>query len=569
MKFVSLLLALLWSGLGFAQELSPPTVQPLGPASVAKGKKMMVVGAEPLAVKEAFLVLEKGGNAVDAAVVMGFVMAVTYPKAGNLGGGGFMLMALSKDRTFALDYRERAPLAATTDMFLDETGAVDDQKIRFSHLSSGVPGTVAGLLLALHKFGTISTAEALAPAIRLAAEGFVVTQDFVDSVDEQAEHLKAWPSTKQIFFKADGSPYKVGERFVQKDLAQTLKKIATEGRKGFYQGEVAKRIADQMALNRGLITEVDLQAYQPALRKPLIGQYRGYEVLSMPPPSSGGVHVIQLLNLYERYNFAQMGQNRPQTVHLLAEAMKRVYADRAFYMGDADFVKVPVDKLISKRLADQEARGINLKSPTSAEKIAPIRIPGHYGENTTHFSIVDGSGMAVSNTYTLNFSFGSGIVVEGTGVLLNNEMDDFSAKPGSPNAYGLIGGVANSIAPKKRMLSSMSPTIVRKDQKPILVTGSPGGSKIITTVVEVIQNVLDHKMGLEQAVTAPRIHHQWLPDQLEVEPSFDPKTAQTLRDKGYQVEVRGYWGRADSIAFEGGQWVGVSDPRGKGLALGK
>ena len=569
MKFVSLLLALFWSGLGLAQELTPAAAESLGPASVARGKKMMVVGAEPLAVKEAFLVLEKGGNAVDAAVVMGFAMAVTYPKAGNLGGGGFMLMALSKERSFALDYRERAPLAATAEMFLDETGAVDEQKIRFSHLSSGIPGTVAGLLLALDKFGTLSTQEALAPAIRLAEEGFVVSQDFVDSVAEQSEHLKAWPGSRQIFFKPDGSSYKVGERFVQKDLAETLKKIAAEGRKGFYQGTVAKRIADQMALNRGLITEVDLRAYQPALRKPLVGKYRGYEILSMPPPSSGGVHVIQLLNLYERYNFSQMGPNRPQTVHLLAEAMKRVYADRAFYMGDSDFVKVPVDKLISKRLADQEARGINLKSPTPAEKIAPIRIPGHYGENTTHFSILDGNGMAVSNTYTLNFSFGSGIVVEGTGVLLNNEMDDFSAKPGSPNAYGLIGGSANSIAPKKRMLSSMSPTIVRKDQKPILITGSPGGSKIITTVVEVIQNVLDHKLGLEQAVSAPRVHHQWLPDQLEVEPGFDPKTAQALKDKGYQVETRGYWGRADSIAFEGGQWVGVSDPRGKGLAMGK
>jgi len=575
--FLLLLSSSIFSSVVFAEAPKPVAQAPIiesaelpGKISVAKGAHTMVVASDPVAVKIADQVLTEGGNAVDAAVTLGFVMAVTYPRAGNLGGGGFMLVSRSANQSFALDYRERAPLGATKDMFLDEQGEVDQQKSRFSHLSAGVPGTVAGFLLALKKFGTLTAAEALAPAIRLAEEGFEVNQDWVNSVNRRADHLKRWPDTAAVFFKSDGSAYEVGELFKQPDLAKTLKGIAAQGRDGFYKGEVARLIASQMKANGGLINSLDLGSYQPALRKPVRGTYRGYEILSMPPPSSGGVHVVQILNVLERFKVGSYGANQTKNIHLMAETMKQAYADRSFYLGDADFVRVPVSRLISKRLAKQTARRISLTKVKPSSKIAPHRLPGYPRPHTTHFSVIDAKGMAVSNTYTLNFSFGSGVMVGGTGVLLNNEMDDFSAKPGVPNAYGLVGGKSNAIAPRKRMLSSMSPTIVRKNHKPLLITGSPGGSKIITTVVQVINNVIDHNMDLEAAVSAPRIHHQWLPDRIEVEPGIDEATLAALEKQGYEIKRSRYWGAANSILVDlkTGQRTGVADPRREGLALG-
>ncbi|MDT8448206.1 MAG: gamma-glutamyltransferase [bacterium] len=543
------------------------------PASVARGDQMMVVGSDPIGVEEAYKVLESGGNAVDAAVVMGFVMAVTYPRAGNLGGGGFMLISENSHRTYALDYRERAPIDATTDLLLDDNGEPDRNKALFSHLSSGVPGTPAGLLLALSKYGTLTRQQALAPAIRLAEEGFEVDQQFHDSLIKGAIHLKRWPETARIFFKEDGEVYEVGEVFKQPDLAATLKRISLQGRAGFYQGPTAEAIAKQMKENGGLINLLDLNAYQPALRKPVRGSYRGYEVLSMPPPSSGGVHVIQILNTLEEYPIQKWGANQTETTHVMAEAMKIAYADRAWYMGDADFERVPVQRLTDERLGRVLKAKISLKKAKPSSEIAPTRFRGYEYPSTTHFSIIDKEGRAVSNTYTLNFSFGSGIVVAGTGVLMNNQMDDFTSKPGEPNAYGLIGSKANAIEPKKRMLSSMSPTILRdgRSKKVVLVTGSPGGSRIITTVVQVIENFVDHGMSLEDAVSAPRMHHQWMPDQIELEPGYNPEVVAPLQEKGHTLQPSRYWGAANSIAVDAksGVITGVADPRRRGLAKGK
>ncbi|OGG93526.1 MAG: gamma-glutamyltransferase [Candidatus Lambdaproteobacteria bacterium RIFOXYD12_FULL_49_8] len=567
-KVLALGLVLFWTGSLWAQE---PVIKPQSLQTVSKavGKKYMAVSSDPIATKIGAEVLAKGGNAVDAAVTMGFVMAVTYPSAGNLGGGGFMLVSAPK-YSAALDYRERAPLRAHKDMFLGADGEPDPELSRHNHLASGVPGTVAGLALALHRWGTLSLKDALAPAIALAEKGFVVDANLAETLGARKDQLARWPATKKIFFKGD-QPYKEGELLVQADLAKTLKLIALKGTEGFYKGETAKLIAQQMAEQGGLIDLLDLKGYVPAIRKPVEGTYKGYEVLSMPPPSSGGVHLIQLLNILESFQVERLGPNRTQTIHLMTEAMKLVYADRSRYLGDADFVKVPVTKLISKGLARDEARRISRTTATPSAQIAPIRIGGYESTQTTHFSVIDAKGMAVSNTYTLNLSFGSGIVIAGTGVLMNNEMDDFSAKPGSTNAYGLIGGRANEIAPKKRMLSSMSPTIVRRNKKVVLVTGSPGGSHIITTTLQVILNVLDHQMVLERAVTQPRMHHQWLPDELWVEPGFDPEVLNDLTKKGHQIVQSRYLGAANSIHWNSktGQLTGVADPRLGGLALGE
>lgn len=576
---VCLSLSLAWAPVAYAQEPEEsvaPIIEPQelpGPASVAEGQKMMVVASEPLAVEEGYRVLKNGGNAVDAAVVMGFVMAVTYPRAGNLGGGGFMLISENANRYYALDYRERAPMEATKDMFLTEEGEPDRNKALFSHLSSGVPGTPAGLLLALAKFGTLSRQEALAPAIRLAEEGFEVDQQLSESLSSRSLHLKRWPATAQVYFKEDGLPYEEGDLFKQPELAETLKRISEKGRAGFYQGKTAELIAQQMKENGGLVSKLDLRAYQPALRKPVKGRYRGFEVLSMPPPSSGGVHVVQILNIAEHFPIKKWGPNQTKSVHVLAEAMKLAYADRAWYLGDADFVRVPVRRLTGEWLGRALKKKISLKKAKPSEEVAPSRFRGYEYPSTTHFSVIDAEGRAVSNTYTLNFSFGSGIVVKGTGMLLNNQMDDFSAKPGEPNAYGLIGSKANAIEPKKRMLSSMSPTILRerRSKKVRLITGSPGGSRIITTVVQVIQNYVDHDMDLEAAVSAPRMHHQWMPDELELEQGFDSQVAAELQAKGQNVKAGKYWGAANSIAIDAksGKITGVADPRRRGLAKGE
>ena len=530
----------------------------------------MFVGSEPIASEIALEVLKNGGNAIDAAVTAGFVMAVTFPRAGNIGGGGFMLVYLAKEKkVVAIDYREKAPRSATKNMFLDDLGNVDSTRSRFSHLSAGVPGTVAGLALALKKYGTLSLSQALAPAIKLAEKGMLVDEDFSDSLKQRAKSLKKWKASKKIFFGSNDKVPEPGERFFQKDLANTLQDISDHGVNSFYKGKTAKLITREMKKHGGLINARDLAEYRPTIRKPVSGMYRGFEIFSMSPPSSGGVHIIQILNILEGFNIKEKGHNSAATIHLMVEAMKRAYADRSKYLGDTDFVQVPLKGLTSKKYAAALGTDIR-KGITMSPKISPGEPVIYESPETTHFSVVDRFGNAVSNTYTLNFSFGSGIVVDGAGFLLNNEMDDFSAKPGVPNAYGLIGGAANAIEPEKRMLSSMSPTIVIKENKPLLVTGSPGGSRIITTVLQVIMNVIDHQMNIQEAVNAPRIHHQWFPDEIRVEKGINKDTFNLLQKMGYQIAEKNSMGAAASILIDSKnrQLHGAADPRRRGKAMG-
>jgi gamma-glutamyltranspeptidase/glutathione hydrolase len=530
--------------------------------SPVQGREGMVVTSHFLATVAALEVLKKGGNAIDAAVAAAFSLAVTQPRSGNIGGGGFMLISFEqKDEVVAIDYREKAPSQATADMFLNTEGEADSERSRYSHLAAGVPGTVAGLALALEKYGTISLKEALASAIHLAEKGFVVTPRFSDGLKEKEAMLKKWDSSGKIFYKPDGSFYEPGERFIQKDLAATLRRISEQGAKEFYEGKTAELLVAEMAKHDGLITMEDMKNYSPTIREPVKGTYRGYDIYSMSPPSSGGVHVVQILNMLEGYPIAEYGHNSAQTIHLMAEAMKLAYADRSFYLGDVDFIKVPLKGLISKEYAATRRKTINPEQAVPSQTITPGKPQPYESNETTHFSIVDSFGNAVSNTYTINFSYGSGIVAEGTGFLLNNEMDDFSAKPGVPNAYGLIGGEANKIEPNKRMLSSMSPTIVKNQGRNFLVTGSPGGSRIITTTIQVIMNVIDHGLNIQSAVAAPRIHHQWLPDELRIEEGISIDTIKILQEKGHKVEQQEAMGAIQSIMIKDGMMYGGADPR--------
>lgn len=472
-------------------------------------------------------------------------------------------MLISNDKTnkvLAIDYREKAPAAAYKDMFLDKNKNVDKSLSRFSHQSAGVPGTVAGLALALEKFGTISLQAALAPAIKLAENGFVITPRFFNGVKSKEKNLKRFPASAKIFFKKDGSPYKVGELFIQKDLANTLKRISKYGAREFYTGQTAKYIVEDMKANNGLITMDDLKSYKASIREPVHGTYRSYDIYSMSPPSSGGAHIVQILNIMENFDIKESGHNSAQTIHIMAESMRRAYADRAEYLGDSDFVKVPLKGITSKAYAKELSKSITNKASVSTE-IKAGNAPGYESNETTHFSIADKFGNVVSNTYTINFSYGSGIIVNKAGFLLNNEMDDFSAKPGVENAYGLIGGEANKIEPNKRMLSSMSPTIVKKDGKNFLVTGSPGGSRIITTTLQVISNVIDHNLNIQAAVNAPRMHHQWFPDEIRIEEGFSKDTIKLLEDKGHKVVQKQAMGAIQSIMIKDGKFYGAADPR--------
>ncbi|MDM8567827.1 gamma-glutamyltransferase [Candidatus Halobeggiatoa sp. HSG11] len=530
-----------------------------------QAKNGMVVTSEQLASQIGIQVLKNGGNAIDAAVTVGFVMSVTFPQAGNIGGGGFMLVYSADDnKVIAIDYREQAPAKASQDMFLDATGEVDYQLSQFSYLSAGVPGTVAGMAMALEKYGTLSLAEALAPAIKLAETGFILNHSISNSIKQRSDNFSKYPTTKAIFLKPDGNFYEAGELLIQKDLANTLKTIVKQGVKGFYTGEIAKLIANDMHKHGGLITTADLANYQPKLREPMYGTYRNHEIYSMSPPSSGGTHIIQILNILENYNIKE--HNTANTIHLMVEAMKLAYADRAKYLGDTDFVTVPLKGLTSKKYAAKLSKLINKLKPNNNIHFGQ---PSNYeSEETTHYSVVDKYGNAVSNTYSLNFSYGSGIVIKGTGMLINNTMDDFSSKPGKPNAYGLIGGIANSIEPRKRMLSSMSPTIVMKNNRPFIITGSPGGSKIITTTLQVILNVIDHNMNIQEAVNSVRIHHQWQPNEIRVEKGLNLDTINLLKSMGHTVVMKHTMGAAASILVDNNLYYGASDPRRNGLALG-
>jgi len=527
-------------------------------------KNGMVASQEALASKVGLKILQDGGNAVDAAVAVGFALAVTLPRAGNLGGGGFMMVHLAQSNdTIAIDYRETAPAKTHKNIFLDEQGNVVSKLSRTHGLAVGVPGTVKGLELALKEYGTMSLSQVIAPAISLAEKGIIVTPDLSSSLINLKKRISQWPSSNKIFYKKNNQNYQPNERLVQADLAHSLKQIALLGSKGFYQGEIAEKIVKAVQAAGGVMTQKDLHNYQAILRKPVWGEYRGYQIASMPPPSSGGVHIIQMLNMLEEYPMKELGHNSAETIHLMAETMKRAYADRSKYLGDPDFVKVPLRGLTDKKYAKALNKEITDKA-TPSELIAPGTPLPYESNQTTHYSVVDKWGNAVSNTYTLNFSYGSGLVAGGTGILLNNEMDDFSAKAGVPNAFGMIGGDANSVQAGKRPLSSMSPTLVFKNKKPFLVTGSPGGSRIITTTLQVILNVIDHDMNLAEATIGSRIHHQWFPDEIRVEKSLNKDTVELLRQKGHKVTRKSSMGSTQSIMLtDKGLW-GYSDLRRSG-----
>ena len=526
----------------------------------------MVVAQEKIAARLGADVLRRGGNAVDAAVATGFAMAVTYPRAGNIGGGGFMVIhSADRHADVAIDYRETAPAAMTPDIFLGADGKPDIAKSRDSALGIGVPGTVAGLTLALERYGSgkFTLADLLKPAIDLARDGFVVTDDSADTLPDWHRRLARWPATAKIFSRADGTSLREGDTLVQADLATTLQAIAAQGARGFYQGPVADKLAAGIRDAGGIMTTEDLKSYQAIVRAPVRGSYRGHDIVSMPQPSSGGVVLLEALNILEGFPMGDMKQGSAPSLHVMIEAMKRGYADRARYLGDPAFINAPIATLISKDYAARQRASIDLDRATPWTD-ALSATPPREGSNTTHFSVVDGSGNAVSNTYTLNFSYGVGLVAEGTGVLLNNELDDFTAAPGAPNAFGLVGFEANLPGPGKRPLSSMSPTIVLKDGKPVLVTGSPGGSRIISTVLQVIVNVLDYGMDVAAAVAAPRLHHQWLPDEVRIERGFADETLAALSAKGHRlVESSGY-SSANSIAATANGWLGAPDPRTRG-----
>jgi len=555
----ALVLAPAWTG---AQQDEPAIVTyPARHHPVPDGGGM-VASQNAIASRVGAEVLADGGNAVDAAVAVGFALAVTLPRAGNLGGGGFMLVhSAGSGETVALDYREMAPPRATRDMYLDANGNVDSRRSRFTHLASGVPGTVAGLHAAHERFGSLPWRRLLAPAIALAADGFIVSHDLANLLAARRERLQANPASREYFYKAGGEPYAAGERFRQRHLARTLRLIARQGPEAFYDGPIADLIAEDMAEHGGLVDREALAAYEPVFRDPVRGSYRGYEIVSMPPSSSGGVHIVQMLNVLEHFPVAEWGPGSANNTHLLAEVMKLAYADRSKHLGDMAFYDVPVDWLTGKEYGRQLAEAIDMDVARPSSQIAPGTAPRAEGRDTTHFSIMDGEGNAVANTYTLNFSYGSGISVPGAGFLLNNEMDDFAAAPGVPNAFGLTGGEANAVSGGKRPLSSMTPTLVLADGEAWLATGSPGGSQIITTVLQMIVNVIDHGMNIADATAAPRMHHQWLPDVLELESGFSPDTRRELERRGHSVEITDAMGSLQSVSRRDDLFLGASDPR--------
>lgn len=522
----------------------------------------MVASQHPLATQVGVEILKQGGNAVDAAVAVGFALAVVLPRAGNIGGGGFMIVHDAKRKeTKAINYREKAPLKATPNMFLDENGEVDKVRSKYHHQTVGVPGTVAGFALALEKYGTMPISKVVQPAIKLAKEGFPITWDLARVLEVYQKTMKDWPSSMEIFYKPGGSLYRAGELLVQSDLAWSLEQIAKDGAAAFYEGAIADKIVTDMRANGGLITKKDLKKYTAIEVEPVWGTYKNYKVASMPPPSSGGIHLIQMLNILEAYDLKGIGSNTAQTIHLMTEAMKRAYADRSKHLGDPDFYDVPTNELVAKGYAEFLREGINEEKATPSSEIAPGNPVNYESEETTHFSVVDKDGNVVSNTYTLNFSFGTGIVADGTGILLNNEMADFLHKLGEPNAFGLIEGEANKVEPEKRMLSAMTPTIVFENDTPYLVTGSPGGSRIITSVLQVILNTLEHEMNVAEATHTTRIHHQWQPDVLYIEENLNKDTRVLLEAKGYKLEERTAMGSTQSILVKDGMLYGSSDPR--------
>lgn len=506
-------------------------------------------------------VLDDGGNAIDAAVAIGYALSVVHPAAGNIGGGGFAVIHLANGENITLDFREKAPLKASRDMYLDKNKNVIKDSSTIGYLAAGVPGSVAGMSAMLNKYGTKKLSDLIEPAVKLADNGFILTDRQAQTMLEVKDEFKKFTSSKKYFLKKDGSTYKEGEILVQKDLAKTLKEIQKEGPKAFYEGKIAKLIVDDMKKNGGIITKEDLKNYQPTWRKPVVGSYRGYEIISMGPPSSGGIHIIEILNVMENVNIGDLGFGSSKTIHLMSEAMRQAYADRSEYLGDPDFIKVPTDKLIDKKYAKNIFNKIKTNKATSSDDVRPgLNIKE--SNNTTHYSVADKWGNAVSVTYTINASYGSAAAVDGAGFLLNNEMDDFSIKPGVPNIYGLVGGDANAIEANKRPLSSMSPTIILKNNKLFMVLGSPGGARIITTVLQVISNVIDHKMNISEAVSAPRFHMQWLPDEIRIEKfGMTKDVMENLQRMGYKIVTQDVMGDVNAILIDDNIFYGSMDPR--------
>ena len=540
-------------------------------------QKEMAVGTNGMVTTQHFIatsvgekILNKGGNAYDASIAIAFTLAVVLPRAGNIGGGGFMVIYdKQSEKAYSIDYREKAPKKSNKDMYLNADGSFNDKKLStFGYLASGVPGTVAGLWEVHERFGSLPWNELLEDAIYYAENGFSISPYMADVLYKYNEKMSFYPETKNIF-QVDFPNFN-DKKLIQKDLAETLRIISLQGRDGFYKGEIAKKISYEMELNGGLITAEDLEAYNPVWREPITSIYRGNEIITMGPPSSGGVHIIQMLKILEKHNINELEHNSPKYINLLTEVMKYAYADRSKYLGDPDFFNVPVNKIIGDDYAQQIFENINLGTSTSSQDIYPGMYLDNESHETTHFSVADIDGNVVSSTYTLNSTFGSGVVIKGTGILMNNEMDDFSAAPGIPNQFGLLGAKANEIEPQKRPLSSMTPTIIMKDGELFFTTGSPGGSRIISAVLQSILNIIDFEMNLEEATFAKRIHHQWQPDVLEIEFSIENEAKAELENMGYSIEIKEPLTCIQTIMFSNNKYYGYGDfRRPDALASGK
>jgi gamma-glutamyltranspeptidase / glutathione hydrolase len=575
--------ALLLLSLSFSLVVTP--INHAASRPPVRGKSGMVVSVSEIASQVGVDILKRGGNAVDAAVAVGLALAVVWPSAGNLGGGGFMVIRTADGRATAIDYREMAPAAAHRNVYLDARGEYIPESSTYGHRAAGVPGTVAGLAYALEKYGTMKWADVAEPARRLAADGFTVWRELELSLKGSSKSLSRHPETKRVFLR-DGRPYEEGETFKQPELAATFGRLINHGPREFYEGETAQLIEAAMRRAAGAgkpwMTVDDLKNYKAVERAPIRGSYRGHEIITMSPPSSGGIALVEMLNILSRYDLRAMGPGSSRATHLMIEAMRRAFADRAEFLGDTDFVKVPVAGLTSKKYADQVARTISLNRASTSEQIRHGNPAAYESTETTHFTVVDKDGNAVANTYTLNGGYGSKMTVEGAGFLLNNEMDDFAPKPGSANMYGLIQGENNAVAARKRPLSAMTPTLVLKGGKLWFTVGSPGGPTIINTVMQIIVNVIDHGMHIQQAVDWPRVHHQWMPDQVAVEPyGLAPDVVERLRAMGHIVvdppravttalDLPGYIGDAHAIMIEAetGVRLGAADPRRGGKAVG-
>ena len=534
------------------------------------GRKGMVSSQNEAATRVGVEILKQGGNAIDAGVAVGLALAVTLPRAGNIGGGGFMLVHIAEEqRTVAIDFRETAPSLAHPDMYFGPDGEVDNAEYRSTHKSSAVPGTIAGLAHILEKYGTMDWAELVEPALKLAREGFPVTQDLANNLRASKARLTINPVTASIFYKEEGQDYQVGDIFRQPQLAWTLEQLKTHGPGAFYEGEIAKRLVSGMESHNGLITMEDLKNYSVIEREPVRGTFRDFEIAAMSAPSSGGMAIVQMLNILENFPIRELGYGSADAMHIMTESMKLAYADRSKYLGDPDYLDLPVEELTSKLYAKHLADGISMEEARASDDILPGDLTPYESSETTNYSILDEDGNAVVNTYTLMASYGSGVVIEGLGFLMNNNMGNFTLRPDIPDPFGLMGSADNQIMPGRRPVSSMTPLIVLRDGVPFLLTGSPGGSRIITTNLQLLVNVLEHGMNIADATAAPRIHHQWYPDRLQVESGFSPDALRILEERGHGLSLSAGMGSLQTVLFDGDLYYGYSDPRRPGaMSLG-